>query len=153
MEQIKWDTPAIQNDPSGKSVLFTLEFTCNATDATRTALSVFGGSVSFMVFKNVGSWVFSSLSTVDNLTLNAGNRGFYNFSTGSVFNGIYVYQPSYGSPEIQVGVVWNSVVGEPLLNATVSTNVRAVLATNLVDGPAVPSVTPFFDSAYILSHA
>jgi hypothetical protein len=153
MEQIKWDTPAIQNDPSGKSVLFTIEFTCNATDDTRTALSVFGGSVSFMVFKNVGSWVFSSLSTVDNLTLNAGNRGFYNFSPGTNFNGIYVYQPSYGSPEIQVGVVWNSVANEPLLNATVSTNVRAVLATNLVDGPAVPFVTPSVDSAYILSHA
>jgi len=151
MEQIKWDTQAIQDDDNGKSVLFTIEFTCNATDSTRSALTVFGGSVSFMVFKNVGKWVFSSLSTVDNLTLNAGNRGFYIYSLGAIFNGIYVYQPSYGSPEIQVGVVWDSVINEPYLNATVSTNVRAVLATNLVDVPSA-NVMPTVDNAYILSH-
>lgn len=151
MEQIKWDTQAIQDDPNGKSVLFTLEFNFNGTNAGRSALSVFGGSVSFLVLKNAGQWVFPSLTTVVNLTTNAGNRGYYQYSTAS-FNGIYVYQPSLGSPEIQVGVLWNSVPGEPLLNSTVSTNVSAVLATNLVDGPASPSVIPTVDNAYILSH-
>ena len=152
MEQIKWDTQAMQDDPNGKSVLFTLEFNFNGTNAGRSALTVFGGSVSFLVLKNAGQWVFPSLTTVVNLTTNAGNRGYYQYSTAT-FNGIYVYQPSLGSPEIQVGVLWNSVPGEPLLNSSVSTNVRAVLATNLVDGPAVPFVTPTVDSAYILSHA
>jgi hypothetical protein len=153
VEQIKWDTQAMQDDPNGKSILFTLEFNFNGTNAARNSSTVFAGSVSFMVFKNVGQWVFSSLSTVDNLTLNAGNRGFYQYSNGAVFNGIFAYQRSYGSPEFQVGIVWDVVPGEPILNSTISTNVRAVLATNLVDGPATPSVTPFFDSAYILSHA
>lgn len=151
MEQIKWDTQTIQDDMNGKSVLFTLEFNFNGTDAGRSALTVFGGSVSFLVLKNAGQWVFPSLTTVVNLTTNAGNRGYYQYSTAS-FNGIYVYQPSLGSPEIQVGVVWSSVPGEPILNSTVSTNVSAVLATNLVDGPASPSVIPTVDNAYILSH-
>jgi hypothetical protein len=151
MEQIKWDTQVIQDSDNGKSVLFTLEFNFDGTDAGRSALTVFGGSVSFLVLKNAGQWVFPSLSTVVNLTTNAGNRGYYQYSTAS-FNGIYVYQPSLGSPEIQVGVLWNSVPGEPILNSTVSTNVSAVLATNLVDGPASPSVIPTVDNAYILSH-
>jgi hypothetical protein len=151
MEQIKWDTQTIQDDDNGKSVLFTLEFNFNGTNAGRSALTTFGGSVSFLVLKNAGQWVFPSLTTVVNLTTNAGNRGYYQYSTAS-FNGIYVYQPSLGSPEIQVGILWDSVPGEPLLNSTVSTNVSAVLATNLVDGPASPSVIPTVDNAYILSH-
>jgi hypothetical protein len=151
MEQIKWDTPTIQDDPNGKSVLFTLEFNFNGTNDIRSALTVFGGSVSFLVLKNGGSWVFPSLTTVVNLTTNAGNRGYYQFSN-STLSGIYAYQPSLGSPEIQVGISWSNVVGNPLFNSTVSTNVRAVLATNLVNGPALASVSPSVDNAYILSN-
>jgi hypothetical protein len=151
MNQIDWGNQTIQNDPNGKSVLFTLEFVFNGTNAGRSALTVFGGSVSFMVFKNAGQWVFPSLTTVVDLTTNAGNRGYYQFSNSS-FGGIYAYQATLGAPEIQVGIIWNSVVGEPLNNSTVSTNVRAVLATNLVDGPLAKFVVNTVDNAYILSH-
>jgi len=150
MEQIDWGTQARNDDMNGKSVLFTLEFCCNATDAGRSALTVFGGSVSFLVFKNAGLWIFPNSSTVLDLTLNAGNRGYYQYSN-STFGGIYAYQPSFGSNEIQVGVVWSNVIGDPLLNSTVSTNVRAVLATNLIDG-AGSSVISTVNNAYILSN-
>ena len=151
MNQIDWGNQAIQDDPDGKSIYFTLEFVYNGTNAGRSALTVFGGSVSFLVLKNAGQWIFPSLTTVVNLTTNAGNRGYYQYSNSS-FNGIYAYQATLGAPEIQVGIIWNSVIGEPLNNSTVSTNVRAVLATNLVDGPLAKFVVNTVDNAYILSH-
>lgn len=152
MDQIDWGNQAIQDSENGKSIYFTLEFSYNGTNAGRSALTVFGGSVSFLVLKNAGQWIFPSLTTVVNLTTNAGNRGYYQYSNSS-FNGIYAYQASLGAPEIQVGVIWNSVVGEPLTNSTVSTNVRAVLATNLVVGPLAKFANPIVDNAYILSHS
>lgn len=150
MEQIDWGSQARNDDANGKSVLFTLEFSFNGTDANRNALTVFGGSVSFLVLKNNGLWIFPSLGTVVNLTLNAGNRGYYQYSN-STFDGIYAYQPTFGSNEIQVGVVWSNVIGDPLLNSTVSTNVRAVLSTNLIDGIGT-GIKSTVDNAYILSH-
>jgi hypothetical protein len=151
MNQIDWGDQTIQDDPNGKSVLFTLEFSFNGTNSNRLALTVFGGSVSFIVVKNAGLWIFPNLATVVNLTQNAGNRGYYQYSN-STFDGIYAYQTTQGSPEIQVGILFSNVVGDPLLNSTVSTNVRAVLATNLVDGPGLAHVSPLHDNAYILSH-
>jgi hypothetical protein len=150
MEQIDWGTQARNDDMNGKSVLFTLEFCCNATDAGRSALTVFGGSVSFLVFKNAGLWIFPNSSTVLDLTLNAGNRGYYQYSN-STFGGIYAYQSSLGNSEIQVGILWSNVIGDPLLNSTVSTNVRACLATNLIDG-AGSGVISTVNNAYILSN-
>jgi hypothetical protein len=150
MEQIDWGTQARNDDMNGKSVLFTLEFSFNGTDANRNALTVFGGSVSFLVFKNAGLWIFPNSSTVLDLTLNAGNRGYYQYSN-STFGGIYAYQSSLGNPEFQVGILWNNVIGDPLLNSTVSTNVRACLATNLIDG-AGSGVISTVNNAYILSH-
>lgn len=150
MNQIDWGTQARNDDANGKSVLFTLEFSFNGTDANRNALTIFGGSVSFLVLKNAGLWIFPSQGTVVNLTQNLGNRGYYQYST-STFDGIYAYQSSFGNPEIQVGIVWSNVIGDPLLNSTVSTNVRAVLATNLIDGVG-SGVISTVNNAYILSH-
>ena len=150
MNQIDWGTQARNDDMNGKSVLITLEFNFNGSDANRNALTVFGGSVSFLVLKNAGLWIFPSQGTVVNLTQNLGNRGYYQYST-STFDGIYAYQSSFGNPEIQVGIVWSNVIGDPLLNSTVSTNVRAVLATNLIDGGS-SGIISTVDNAYILSH-
>jgi hypothetical protein len=134
MEDIDWNDPVVQADPNGKSVFFTLEFSFNGTNSTRTALTAFGGSVAFLVLKNGGNWIFTSITPVLDLTANANNRGYYQFTNSSLIN-ITAYQPTLGNPNIKVGLSWSAVVGSPMINSTVSTNVRAILSTNLVNLP------------------
>lgn len=134
MESIDWNDPVVQSDPDGKSVLFSLDTVFNGTNDTRTALTVFGFSVCFLVFKNAGGWYFTNTSPVLDLTTNAGNRGYYQY-TNSTFLNIAAYQPVLGDANIKVGISWSNVVGAPMINSTVSTNVKAVLATNLVNLP------------------
>ena len=132
---IKWE-PDIQSSASNKSVMLTLEFSCMQLSDNGTFYGTAGGSVSFMIHKNGGNWVFPDNSTSYSLLSNAQTRGTYSFMAGGGnINAVQVSQSSYGNPNIIFWLKYGSLVQCPtgtwLGYGTCSTQIRAQCSTNL----------------------
>lgn len=132
---IKWE-PDIQSSASNKSVMLTLEFSCMQLSDNGTFYGTAGGSVSFMIHKNGGNWIFPDNSTSYSLLSNAQTRGTYSFMAGGGnINAVQVSQSSFGNPNIIFWLKYGSLAQCPtgtwLGYGTVSTQIRAQCSTNL----------------------
>ena len=134
---IQWE-PDLQNSTGNKSVMLTLEFSCMQLSDNGTFYGTAGGSVSFMIHKNAGFWIFPDNSTSYSLLSNAQTRGTYSFMAGGGnINAVNVSQSSYGNPNIIFWLKYGSLVQCPTGTwtnyGTVSTQIRAQCSTNLVN--------------------
>jgi hypothetical protein len=134
---IKWE-PDIAGSSGNKSVMLTLEFSCMQLSDEGTFYGCAGGSVSFMIHKNAGNWIFPDSSTSYSLLSNAQTRGTYSYMAGGGnINAVNVSQSTFGNPNISFWLKYGSLVQCPNGTwsnyGTCSTQIRAQCSTNLVN--------------------